>query len=121
MTIGHSQSVIVARSPVVGQGSTEPGSVFIVKNAHARSYHIMRIVYHERMKQCAFVAEEKLVVQNPALVVVGKINVVKVDPTPGLEARQDLKDQPVDLAAGLHGVRRVDEEEPALSQIRQRL
>src|SRR5262249_9569380 len=52
-----------------------------------------------------------------ALIVVREVNVVEVDPAPALEPRQDLENQPIDLAARPHGVRRVDEEEAAGAEV----
>ena len=71
------------------------------------------------MEQHAFIAKEQLIVDQPALVIIGEIDVVEVDPAADLEAGQDLEDQPIGLAPRLDRVRGIDEEQALVAQVRE--
>ena len=71
------------------------------------------------MEQHTFTAEEQLVVDQSALVIIGEIDVVEVDPTADLEAGHDLEDQPIDLAPWLDRVRGIDKEQALVVQVRE--
>ena len=107
----------IFRRSVVGQTLPESCRVSVMEHTQGRPECKLSVVDQECVEQHGLVRKEKIVFEYAPRIVVGKVNIVKVDPTPFLKTGQDFEQQVINLTTGLHRVRRINEEKTPVTQI----
>ena len=106
----------VFRRSVVGQTLPESCRVSVMEHTQGRPERKLSVVDQECVEQYRLIRKEKIIFEYAPRIVVGKVNIVKMDPAPFLKAGQDFEQQVVNLATGLHRVRRINEEKTPVTQ-----
>jgi hypothetical protein len=71
------------------------------------------------VEQNALVGKEQSLPENIPRIIIGKVNVMEMNPVAGLQTRKHFQDDQIDLAPGFYRMGRVDKKQAVLPQVAQ--